>query len=570
MPPVGSRPSNDEENIVNIQSGSIYNWPSDKKLILYFTNWGVYGRNFQVKDIPIDNVTGINYGFYDLKQNTQGNYVPTTGDSWADTDQRYTTADKGLLPLDTWNDNTGFYGNFGQFKKLKDQGKKFNLGLSIGGWSWSGNFSPSVENPQARKAFVDEVISLFKKYPVFNRVDIDWEYISPGTESYGLPENKSTPADAANFIEFMKLMKASLGQNGMGHYEISACTTADPKKMEALPIKEMVQYLDTINIMTYDFSDGAWGVATSSQQSNVYKTPYSSFSVEEAVNKMLSLGVPKNKIVIGAAYYSRGYSNTDGMGKSCSGGSPDMSWEKGIVDYKDLPQAGATEYYDEKAGAGYSYDPVNRVLNSYDTIRSVQEKCKYVLDNNLKGIIVWEASGDRPVSSGKSLTKAMYDSLYNGRSPTPVPQQPTPVPQQPTPVPQQPTPVPQQPTPVPQQPTPIPPPAVLTPGLQEWKPSVLYRLHAKVLHKSSVYRCINAHTSTIGWEPSVVRSLWEPSFTPQQPTPVPQQPTPAPQQPTPVPQQPTPVLNECPYLNNKIKSVTISGDIEISDIKFNY
>jgi chitinase len=254
MPPVGTRPENDDSP-VTIKSTGIYNWPSDKKLILYFTNWGVYGRNYQVKDLPIDNVTGINYGFYDLRKNTSGNYVPTSGDKWADSDQRYTTAEKGLPPLDTWNDDSGFYGNFGQFKKLKDQGKKFNLGLSVGGWSWSGNFSPSVSNENSRKAFVDEVIAIFKEYPVFNRLDLDWEYISPGSESYGLEANISTPADAGNFAKFMKLMKESLVQNGMGHYEMTACTTADPKKMDALPIKEMVQYLDTINIMTYDFAN---------------------------------------------------------------------------------------------------------------------------------------------------------------------------------------------------------------------------------------------------------------------------------------------------------------------------
>jgi chitinase len=238
-------------------------------------------------------------------------------------------------------------------------------------------------------------------------------------------------------------------------------------------------------------------MVNSSHHSNVYKTKDTVFSVEEAVNKMLSLGVPREKIVIGAAYYSRGCNNTDGLGKPYNGKSTDMSWEAGIVDYKDLPKPGATEYYDEKAGAGYSYDPIKKILNSYDTIKSVQEKCKYVLDNNLKGIIVWEASGDRPVSSGKSLTKAMYDSLYNGKSIS------TPLPQPSTPLPQPSVPLPQPSVPLPQPSVPLPQPSV---------------------------------------------------------------PLPQPSEPLPQPSEP----HKCPFINNKIKSMSINVDIDISNIKINY
>ena len=456
---------------------SLYKWPSDKKLILYYTNWSVYARNFQVKDIPIDHVTDINYAFYDLRPNQKGNFIPTTGDAWADTDQRYTTAEKGTEPLDTWNDdNMGIYGNFGQFKKLKDAGKKFNLGLSVGGWSWSGNFSPSVSTADARRDFVNEIIAIFKKYPFFNRVDFDWEYISPDNKSYGLPGNKTSPDDSKNFAELLKLMRSSLNENGMKNYEISACTTADPVKMQALPIKEMVMYLDTINIMTYDFADGAWGAGKTTHSTNTYKTDYTPFSVDTAVKEFVRLGVPKNKIVIGVAYYSRGFSACGGLNKDYVGGSSDKSWEQGIVDYKSLPLPGAIEFYDEKAGAGYSYDADKKILNSYDTVASVKEKCSYVKKNGLKGIIVWEASGDHPISSDRCLTKAIYNELRN--IPPNIPLPPTPV---------------------------VTPPA---------KP----------------------------------------------PTPV-----------VTVPLVNVPDINsKCPYLAGKIKSISISGDVELSNINFNY
>jgi chitinase len=48
-------------------------------------------------------------------------------------------------PADTWEDSSvNKAGNFGQLKKLKEAGKKFNLHLSVGGWTWSKNFSLAV------------------------------------------------------------------------------------------------------------------------------------------------------------------------------------------------------------------------------------------------------------------------------------------------------------------------------------------------------------------------------------------------------------------------------------------
>jgi chitinase len=575
MPPVGSIP----QSFDIAMSAKNFSWPSGKKLILYFTNWGIYGRNFQVKDIPADHITGINYAFYDLRQDPNGFYVPTTGDSWADYEQRFTTPEKGLPPLDNWNENRAFYGNFGQLKKLKDSGKQFNIGLSIGGWSWSANFSPAVSSPAARKAFVDKIIEIFKTYPIFNRIDIDWEYISPVGNSYGMSHNKISADDPQNYAEFLKLLRETLDREGFSNYEMSMCTTASPERMGIMPIDAMVKYLDTINIMTYDHQDGNWGITTTGHNSNVYKTSYTQFSIEDSVKKMIELGVPSTKIVIGAAYYSRGFSNTDGMGKPCSGGSPDKSWESGIVDYKDLPLPGATEYYDEKAGAGYSYDPVKRVVNSYDTVRSVQEKANFIVKHNLGGIIVWEASGDRPVSSGKSLTKAMADILKNGKgiiAPTP----------RPTPNPPTPTPNPPKPTPAPPKPAPEEPTVPDTPSAPErphkngdlWKTGVSYKRGNVVKYGDSLYVCIIEHTSQADWTPQSP-TLWKfLNKAPSVPLPQPDQPAPpVVPQPNPIPPVlvppptpgPTPPGNgttiDWPSSGDKFKSITF----EISNITFN-
>ena len=167
---------------------------------------------------------------------------------------------------------------------------------------------------------------------------------------------------------------------------------------------------------------------TNPRKSRIGKPGY---SCEEAADYYISRGVPAEKIFIGAAFYSRGFGNCEGLGKVASGGSPDSSWEKGVVDYKDLPKEGAKEFIDKESMACFSYDPVKKILNSYDNPISIKEKCKIVHEKNLGGIIVWELSGDRrPSSSPRSLVKALTEGLAiagnNEPVVPPVIQQPTP------------------------------------------------------------------------------------------------------------------------------------------------
>lgn len=381
-----------------------------KRAIYYHTNWAGYNRNFQVKDIP-DYVTDIAYAFYNVDSN--GNII--SGDTWADTDKRYIGVDS-VIPPDTWNNNTNnFYGNFGQFKKLLDSGRKLNIQLAIGGWTWSKYFSDSVSTETNRTNFVNNIITLFKKYPIFNGVSLDWEYLSNDGVNYGNVGNITRKQDCDNFILFLIKLRNELNANNMSHYNIAFCCIAATDKVK-FPVEKLVPLIDEFHVMTYDFHDGNWGESITAHHTNPRKSSHGKWSCEEAADYYISKGVPSNKIFIGGAFYSRGFSNSDGLGKKASGGSSDTSWDNGIVDYKDLPKSGATEYFDQESKAAYSYDPVKKIFNSYDNPESMIEKCKIIYEKNLAGIIIWENSGDiRDTSNKRTLSKVLKDNLTHGR-----------------------------------------------------------------------------------------------------------------------------------------------------------
>lgn len=430
----------------------VFNTITGKKAVYYHTSWSGYARKFQVKDVP-ECVNDIAYAFWNVS--ADGSII--TNDAWADTDKRFTDADS-VSPPDTWNDATGMFGNFGQFKKLRDSGRQVNITLALGGWTGSKNFSPAVSSDVSRTNFVNNILAIIRKYPIFTGVSLDWEYVSNDNVNYGLEGNLVSPQDSNNFVAFLQKLRSAFDSNGMKAYTIAMCCTADPKKAK-FEVEKMHPYLDHLHVMTYDFHDGSWGETKAAHHTNPRKSAYGTFSCEEAADYYISRGVPSTKIFIGAAFYSRGFAGTDGLGKQASGGSPDMSWEKGSVDYKVLPLQGSTGYFDETAKAAYSYDPVKRIFNSYDNVESVKEKCKIVFEKNLGGILIWENSSDYILTDKRSLVATLRDNLTHGKiSITPVPKPITPTPQ-PIPV----VPIPVVPVPTPVVPTPIQPIPTPTP-----------------------------------------------------------------------------------------------------------
>ena len=229
---------------------------------------------------------------------------------------------------------------------------------------------------------------------------------------YGNDGNSTHPNDGSNYGNFLQLLRKQLNERGMEAVTITACITGDASKMSALPFKIMATVLESISIMTYDFLSSSWGPTITGHHTNLKSTPYSQLSVEKAVDACIAAGVPCEKLVIGAALYSRGFANTDGLGHPSQGVVPDKSWEEGVLDYKDIPPVGAVEHYDSEAQAAYSYDSQRRILTSYDNVQSVQAKCKFVHDRNLKGIIVWESAGDFPANHPRSLISALHRGLF--------------------------------------------------------------------------------------------------------------------------------------------------------------
>lgn len=359
------------------------------KNLVYFTNWGIYGRNYQPAQLPASQINQVLYAF----ANFRSDGTVYTSDSYADLEKHYDG--------DSWNDvGTNAYGCVKQLYKLKQANRQLKVLLSIGGWTYSPGFAAAASTDASRTTFAQTSVGLMKDWG-FDGIDIDWEWPASETE-------------ANNMVALLTAIRKELDSYSSQyannyHFVLSVALPAGPDNYNKLKLSAMnAAGVDQFNMLAYDYA-GAWDT-TAGHQANLYADPANPldtpYSTDAAVKAYIAAGVPANKITLGLPLYGRAFESTDGLGKPYTGvGSG--SWENGIWDYKVLPRSG-TEVYDAAAGASYSYDSATRELVSYDNVDMVKRKASYIQTKGLAGSMFWEASGDR--TDAGSLIAAAYNA----------------------------------------------------------------------------------------------------------------------------------------------------------------
>jgi chitinase len=368
------------------------------KIVGYFAEWGVYGRNYHVKNIETSGsaakLTHINFAFGNV---TNGQCA--IGDSYADYDKAYSAADSVDGVADTW-DAGALRGSFGQLRRLKKMHPNLKVIWSFGGWTWSGGFGQAAANPAA---FADSCYKLVEDprwADVFDGIDIDWEY----PNACGLSCDTSGPAGFKNLIA---ALRARFGSNNL----VTAAITADGSnggKLDAADYGGAAQYVNWYNPMTYDYFGAFAPQGPTAPHSPLYSysgIPTPGFYSDAAIQKLISKGVPRNKLLLGIGFYGRGWTGVtqSAPGGTATGAAPG-TYEAGIEDYKVLktkcPATGTV--------AGTAYAKCGSEWWSYDTPGTIGGKMGYAKGQGLGGAFFWELSGD---TTGGELIGAMRNGL---------------------------------------------------------------------------------------------------------------------------------------------------------------
>lgn len=285
----------------------------------------------------------------------------------------------------------------GKLKQLRMNNPNIVISIAIGGWG-AGNFSEAAATEGNRKNFSKTTLDIVKKYDL-DGVDLDWEY--PCCDDSGI---SSSPKDKVNFTLLMSQLRSDLDKltSGTGKkYILTFAAGANEKLPDCIENGKLVEITDFMNLMTYDMG-GSFGNA--GHHASLYPSELcDNKGATYYIDLYDKAGYPKEKIVIGAAFYGRGGDDVSGIGETYNG-------QEGLYfDYHDvlkLIKEGKTTFYnDDLAKAGYCYD--GNTFITIETEDAIRAKMDYVIDNNLAGIMFWEYATDN--------TGTLLDIIVNYR-----------------------------------------------------------------------------------------------------------------------------------------------------------
>lgn len=289
----------------------------------------------------------------------------------------------------------------GELERIHAQKPELKLVLSIGGWG-AGGFSEMARTEEGRIAFAKSCRELVDEYKL-NGIDIDWEYPCISIAGIG-----AVPEDKKNFTELMRALREALDKNAGEHRILSIAGGGDSYYTRCTELGEASKYLDFVQIMSYDLRGGF--SLQSGHHTNLYsnQADLQNVSTDEGVKAYLEAGVPREKLIIGAAFYSRWWKGVSEVNH----GWMQYAKEAGVYgpDFGELKEHyinknGYTRYWDDEAKAPYLFN--GDTFISYDDEESVAEKVKYAREKGLAGIMYWEYKSDPTHTLMRALGEAM-------------------------------------------------------------------------------------------------------------------------------------------------------------------
>ncbi|HEV3341230.1 MAG TPA: glycoside hydrolase family 18 protein [Pirellulales bacterium] len=211
-----------------------------------------------------------------------------------------------------------------------------NLSLSVGGWGRSTRFPQVTASEKVRQAFVGKLVQFCREHQ-FDGIDLDWEH----------------PSGEAERENYGRLLVELKKEGLLVTVAIADWQGLSPAGIEAV---------DRVHLMAYD----------APKQHSTYEYAVS------AVERLIKMGVPADKICLGVPFYGRG---VEQRAKSLT--------------YRQIV---------EKHDPAPTSDEVDGIyFNGLETIR---RKTRLAVEKKLGGVMIWELGQD--TQDERSLLRAIH------------------------------------------------------------------------------------------------------------------------------------------------------------------
>lgn len=257
--------------------------------------------------------------------------------------------------------------NMDKFKRilaLKDTNPELKICLSLQTSPRDG-FAVMTASDSLRTRFVNNCKKIVETYSL-DGIDLDWEF--PGTDM-GMHQG-GAPDDPLHYSWLARDLRKALGNEKLLSFYSSSSGKYNNFSL-------MLPHVDYVMMSGYNL-----GTPPKQHQCNLYPSKLcGKWSISKCLETHLDAGIPNEKIMLGIPFFAR---------------TQDI-FEKG--NYYDLSLInrylkGYETEWDDEAKAAYYPDEEGKVLAAFDTPESINEKCKFISDNDLAGAFYWHYNGD--------------------------------------------------------------------------------------------------------------------------------------------------------------------------------
>jgi chitinase len=268
---------------------------------------------------------------------------------------------------------------------LKKKNPQLKIIVSMGGWTGCFSCSDIFSTDSSRKIFASSTKKLLDDFNA-DGIDLDWEY--PTIK--GAPGHPYSLNDKDNFTALIKTLRDTLGTKKELSFAAGGFTGYIN---ESVDWKKVTPLVDRINIMTYDLITGYDTIT--GHHTGLYSTGKQKESCDNAVKMLVAKGVPRSKLLIGAAFYARIWENVEsennglyGKGKFLRGISFN-GYAKSFTADSDF-----VYHWDKEASAPYLYNAKKKWFVTFDDSASITLKTVYAIKHKLNGFMFWQLADD--------------------------------------------------------------------------------------------------------------------------------------------------------------------------------
>ena len=299
-------------------------------------------------------------------------------------------------------------GTFAALRKLRQEHPGLRLIVSIGGWGAAPQYSDIALTNRSRGRFVASCVQAFLVQQGFDGIDIDWEFPVHGGVNKSRPGDR---ADATALVREFRRQLDALGRRKHRHYFLTVATPAGTWQQggaysvsDSYDLAALAQSVDWLNVMTYDMNTifsplSAFNTPLAADPGDPAPAPQRSLdNLTGAVSYYESQGVPAAKIMLGIAFYGRGFNGVsprdDGLYSKYSGIYEETAWKTIRTQFLTSPDW--VRHWSTTAQAPWLYNAKQHIFFSYDDPMSLGIKADFARRQQLRGVMIWVLGEDDP------------------------------------------------------------------------------------------------------------------------------------------------------------------------------